>query len=154
MHLTSSLVSEITPIILFLQSTSPFGLMIIEEPEAHLHLEMQRKMAQAIVRLVNLGLPVWITTHSDTMFQQFNNLITLHNHPNRDELAQKHGYEELDFLNSSLANAYQFKVQNRKTTVEALKITEYGFSAPTFNKSIINLRKETLEFQEFDTDAE
>lgn len=68
LHITSSLVTELTPIILFLKAKMAYNLIIIEEPEAHLHLNVQRIITRALVRLVNLGLPVWITTHSDTIF--------------------------------------------------------------------------------------
>ncbi|MGZ4031743.1 MAG: AAA family ATPase, partial [Tumebacillaceae bacterium] len=135
-----------------LKSNMFFYSLIIEEPEAHLNLDMQRKMAQAIVRLVNLGLPVWITTHSDTMFQQINNLIKLNNHPKRTELAKKFGYEESDFLDPICARVYQFRVNEGKTKVEASKLTQYGFAAPTFNETIMDLTKETIELQEDDSD--
>ncbi len=152
-HVTSSLVSELMPIILFLKSSLDYDLMIIEEPEAHLHPQMQKTIAKAMVRLVNMGLPVWITTHSDTIFQQVNNLIKLYNHPNRKELAKEFGYNEEDFLSPEKVTAYQFNVKDHgKTEIDALSLSEEGFAAPTFNESIIDLAKETIRFQRDDLD--
>lgn len=66
--LTSSLVTELTPLLMFLRSKEDFRSIIIEETEAHLHLELQSTLARILVRLVNAGLPVWITTHGDSFF--------------------------------------------------------------------------------------
>ncbi len=154
-HVTSSLVSELMPIILFLKSNLTYDLMIIEEPEAHLHPQMQRIIAKAMVRLVNMGISVWITTHSDTIFQQINNLIKLYNHPNRGELAKEYGYEKEDFLNPEKVTAYQFTVNDEnQTEIDALSLSESGFAVPTFNESIFNLSKETIMFQRDDSDDE
>ncbi|HPQ36929.1 MAG TPA: AAA family ATPase, partial [Synergistaceae bacterium] len=73
--LTSSLVTELSPLLLFLRGGDDFRSLVIEEPEAHLHLEMQKELARLLVRLVNSGLPVCITTHGDTFFQQMSNLV-------------------------------------------------------------------------------
>ncbi len=76
MHAVSSMITELAPI-LSLMRGSRFDSIIIEEPEAHLHLSAQRCMARALVRLVNSGIPVVVTTHSDTFLQQINLLIQL-----------------------------------------------------------------------------
>ena len=60
-----------------LKSGINFKAMIIEEPEAHLHPELQQKMARLIINMMNLGIPVWITTHSDTILQHINNMMKL-----------------------------------------------------------------------------
>ena len=64
--------------ILMLKKEKAF--VIIEEPEAHLHPELQQKMARLIINMMNLGIPVWITTHSDTILQHINNMMKLKNH--------------------------------------------------------------------------
>ena len=152
LHVTSSLVAELSPIVLYLKSTDIITALIIEEPEAHLHLDMQRQMARALVRLVNMGLPVWITTHSDTMVQQINNLIKLSNHSDQQELADEYGYEEIDFLNPESVSVYQFNTQARKTEIHLQPLTSNGFSVPTFSESIRKLTKETIDLMESDND--
>ncbi|PWK13864.1 AAA family ATPase [Tumebacillus permanentifrigoris] len=153
-HATSSLVSELAPLVLFLRSDINLKALIVEEPEAHLHLKMQQKMAVALVRLVNAGLPVWITTHSDTMFQQLNNLIKLYNNRDRERLAQAYGYLEQDFLDSSKVKAYQFSSIGSHTEVVELPLTSSGYSIPTFSESIREQTMQTIKFMELEPDEE
>lgn len=73
---TSSMVSELAPLVLLLQSGIKSGdTLIIDEPEAHLHPGAQADMAVILARLVRAGVKVIITTHSDWMLQEIGNLI-------------------------------------------------------------------------------
>ncbi|MDE0085065.1 MAG: AAA family ATPase [Candidatus Poribacteria bacterium] len=73
---TSSMVSELAPLVLFLRGVvKPGDTLIIEEPEAHLHPKAQTKVAIALAQLVRAGVRVIITTHSDWLLQQIGNLI-------------------------------------------------------------------------------
>ena len=73
---TSSMVSELAPLVLFLRSgIKPCDTLIIEEPEAHLHPGAQADMAVIFARLVRAGVRVIITTHSDWLLQEIGNLI-------------------------------------------------------------------------------
>ena len=72
---TSSMVSELAPLVLFLRSlVHPGDTLIIEEPEAHLHPGAQADMAVILARLVRAGVKVIITTHSDWLLQEIGNL--------------------------------------------------------------------------------
>ena len=76
MNRSSSMVSELTPLVLFLRGiVHPGDTLIIEEPEAHLHPAAQTKMALTLARLVRAGVRVLITTHSDWLLEQIGNLI-------------------------------------------------------------------------------
>ena len=73
---TSSMVSELAPLVLFLRSlVHPGDMLIIDEPEAHLHPGAQADMAVILARLVRAGVKVIITTHSDWLLQEIGNLI-------------------------------------------------------------------------------
>jgi predicted ATPase len=77
-YLTSTGISELAPLSLFTKyKLSGTSMMIIEEPEAHLHPENQRKVAFYIAKLVNEGVRIVVTTHSDFFLEQLNNLIRL-----------------------------------------------------------------------------
>ena len=52
-----------------------FDILFIEEPEAHLHPEVQVKLMEIFAKLTKLGLKIFITSHSDYMFNKINNLI-------------------------------------------------------------------------------
>ena len=73
---SSAMVSELAPLVLFLRGIVRRGdLLIIEEPESHLHPGAQTKIAQTLARLVRAGVNVLITTHSNYLLQQIGNLI-------------------------------------------------------------------------------
>ena len=73
---TSSMVSELAPLVLLLRSVVFYGdTLIIEEPESHLHPKAQTQIAITLARLVRAHVRVIITTHSDWLLQQIGNLI-------------------------------------------------------------------------------
>ena len=107
LHQTSSMVSELVPLVLYLKHTVRSGdLLIIEEPESHLHPENQRILAQAIVKMVRSGLKVMLTTHSDFFLSQLSNFVRLSEL--EDERA-KMNYGEDDFLSPEEVGCYLFE---------------------------------------------
>ena len=149
MSITSSVVTEITALLLLLKNKIPLKLIIIEEPEAHLHPALQKKIAQLLIRLVHSGIPIWITTHSDTILQHFNNMIKLNNRSTeREELMQEFNYSKEDLLSPEEINLYQFERGEKLTVIKKLKSGKYGFVANLFNKAIDELVNEIYAFQE------
>jgi predicted ATPase len=148
MHVTSSLVSEVLPLVAFLNSTMKFKSMIIEEIEAYLHPKMQLVIAQAVIRLMNSGKPVWFTTHSDLVVQHINNMMKLNNSNDKKRLMEKYGYKKEDLLKTEDVRLYQFNVENNFTTIEEIEATEYGFRTPTFNTVLDDLMNLTHDIDE------
>lgn len=58
-------ISFVLPIIVALLSTPKGGLVIIENPEAHLHPQGQASLARLIAKAAQYGIQVVIETHSD-----------------------------------------------------------------------------------------
>ena len=149
LYVASSIVSEISPLLLVLKSGINFKAMIIEEPEAHLHPELQQKMARVIIKMMNCGVPVWVTTHSDTILQHINNMLKLNNHKRSEELQQEYGYEKTDLVSEKNIEMYQFVTENDgKTRLQSLKATKYGYVVPTFNNALEKIVSEVYAFQE------
>ncbi|MYK24297.1 AAA family ATPase [Candidatus Poribacteria bacterium] len=74
----ASMVSELAPVVLFLRSgIRPGDMLIIEEPEAHLHPGAQTEIALTLAGLVRAGVRVVITTHSDWLLKEIANLIRI-----------------------------------------------------------------------------
>ena len=67
---TSSMVSELAPVVLYLRHVvQPGETLIIEEPETHLHPAMQVEFTRQIAALVHAGVRVIVTTHSDWVLE-------------------------------------------------------------------------------------
>ena len=74
----SSMVSELAPVVLYLRHVIDAGdVLIIEEPEAHLHPAMQTMLARELARLVRAGVRIVLTTHSEWLLEQIGNLVAV-----------------------------------------------------------------------------
>ena len=74
----SSMVSEMAPVVLYLRHlVGPNDLLIIEEPESHLHPEMQVAFTRELASIVKSGIKVIITTHSEWVLEELANLVLL-----------------------------------------------------------------------------
>lgn len=74
----SSMVSEIAPVVLFLRHiVERDAVLIIDEPEAHLHPEMQVEFTRVLAGAVKAGLRVILTTHSEWVVETIGNLVEL-----------------------------------------------------------------------------
>lgn len=72
----SSMVTELAPVVLLLRNAiAPGDMLIIDEPEAHLHPAAQTEIAKTLGRLVRAGVRVVVTTHSDWLLMEIGNLI-------------------------------------------------------------------------------
>jgi len=81
----SSMVSELAPILLCLRNHVNYGnVLIIEEPEAHLHPSMQVQFTRELAAIVNAGVRVIVTTHSEWMLEELANLIRMGELPSNE----------------------------------------------------------------------
>ena len=72
------MVSELAPVVLYLRYlVEPNDVLIIEEPEAHLHPALQAAFARELARLVLSGVRVVLTTHSEWILEALANLVRL-----------------------------------------------------------------------------
>ena len=109
---SSSMVSELAPLVLFIRGlVRPGDTLIIEEPEAHLHPAAQAQMAATLARLVRAGVRVLVTTHSDFMLQEIGNLIR------EGELGEKTG-EPASWLDQEEVGAWLFQKNGKVKEIE------------------------------------
>ena len=74
----SSMVSELAPVVLFLRHIiQPNSVLIIDEPESHLHPAMQVEFTRVLAGAVKAGLRVILTTHSEWVVETVGNLVEL-----------------------------------------------------------------------------
>lgn len=75
---TSSMVSELAPVVLYLRHVvRPGDVLIIEEPESHLHPAMQVAFTRLLAAVVRSGVRVVVTTHSEWVLETLANLVRL-----------------------------------------------------------------------------
>ena len=145
--IASSTVSELSPLVLLLKSQIRYNAIIIEEPEGHLHPELQWLIARVLIKLVRSGKLVWVTTHSDTIVQHINSMIKLRANPNAAELVKEYEYDPDDLIAPGDIAMYQFDVVSGNTTIQSLECNKFGFVVPTFNNTLKNLLDEVYAFQ-------
>ena len=72
----SSMVSELAPVVLYLRHmVGPGNVLIIEEPELHLHPAMQVEFTRQLATLVDAGVRVLVTTHSEWVLEELANIV-------------------------------------------------------------------------------
>lgn len=138
LHATSSLVTEMAPLILMLRSGRIRKSVIFEEPEAHLHLEAQRALVRVIARMINKGIQVIITTHSDTFLQEINNLMHLHDHIRKDNIMKKYNIDKMETIDPDFANGYILQQEAAGTVSLEMEKSNRGFVNPEMNDVISN----------------
>jgi AAA15 family ATPase/GTPase len=85
-------------------------LLIMDEPELNLHPANQRRLARLLVRLVHVGIKVFVTTHSDYLVKEFNTLIMLNRESaDLDVIREKYGYTSQDRLDYNRVNLYMLR---------------------------------------------
>lgn len=151
---SSSAVRSLLDIGFYLRHVAQVGdVIIVDEPELNLHPENQRKLARLFAMLVNHGVKVFITTHSDYIIKEFNTLILLNNGGERlESLAEREGYNEIEFLDSNKLSVYvakdsliAIKGKKRKsrchTLVQASVSNENGIVIKSFDSTIEDMSR-------------
>lgn len=108
---TSSMVSELAPVVLYLRHLAqPGDVVIIEEPESHLHPAMQVEFIRQLAAVVNSGIRVMLTTHSEWVLDELTNLVRLGNLPKE----RREGIASADFaLNPDEVGVWLFEPKQR-----------------------------------------
>ena len=142
-NLLSSSITETTPLILYLKYILEEGdTLIIEEPEAHLHPKNQIILVKYLVRAINQGLNIILTTHSDYVIEQFNNFIRLGNADKK--IFKELNFTEQDILNFEDINIYHFKNDGDYNFIaNPLEINSTGFNEENFIEVIKDLTEES-----------
>ena len=153
-YLSSSLVSELSPIYQILSGIQKYSFILYDEIETCQHPTKQLQLARLLVRMVNAGYRMVVSTHSDTMAAAINNLITISFKEKKDELMSKLGYEKEDMLESANVKAYQFIIgKDGKTKVEEVKShfsVGVGFDFDIFNYANDKIYQDAVEIAEVD----
>lgn len=144
LHMTSSIVKTYFGFWFYLEHIARKGdVLMIDEPELNLHPDNQRRLARLLAQLVRLGQRVIISTHSDYIIREFNNLLILgHDFEGKEALLKKYKYDIEDRLTSEQVRAYRF---NDGGAEEMEMDPDEGIIAETFDKVINDLNVSSFE---------
>ncbi len=152
-HRASSMVTEIAPMVAFLRAYVDIGdLLIVEEPEAHLHPAAQQKMAAMLAYLVRQGIRVLITTHSHYMVEAMGMFVCASGIGDNarvrsmGELMGEHGDDRGDvrhglYLNEDEVSVYGFKERGAAgTVVEPIRFDpeSYSYSPEDYSVALLD----------------
>lgn len=135
---SSSMVSELAPIVLYLRHILKTGdILIIEEPESHLHPEMQVEVIRHLVEVVRSGIQVVVTTHSEWVLDE---LATIVQRSQKNEYQQGIAGNASGYLYPHEVGAWLFKNHGNSdgVIVEELEIDNSGLYPSGFDQVAVD----------------
>ena len=143
-HLSASIVKTLSSLVFYLKHLAGKNdLIIIDEPELNLHPSNQVLLTRLFARLINKGFRILLSTHSDYIIRELNNLIMLSNSSAEiDRIKDEFNYLSDEFIKKEEVNTYYFNFK-RKTivSVDSLPVTDFGFDVPSIDNTIDNLNR-------------
>lgn len=141
-HMSSSIVKTMASLIVYLKHLAKKGdMLIIDEPEMNLHPDNQIILTRIFAELVNKGLKVMISTHSDYIIRELNNMVMA-----KEILRKKIGLDEGEVFpypsQQTLSRKdmevifFNFNHSSGKVKGERLEVSPYGFDVSTIDKTI------------------
>lgn len=151
---SSSVVRSLLDLGFYLRhEAQPGDLLIIDEPELNLHPQNQRRIARLISRLINLGIKVFMTTHSDYIIKELSTLLML----NQDDPYIQFIAESENYCSEELLSVNQIKVyiaqeaqvalegKSRKTKIHTLVPanidSQLGIDVQSFDSTIEDMNR-------------
>ena len=143
LHRASSSARGLSDLYFFLRHKAERDhLLIIDEPESHLDTANQRILARLLTRLTRSGLKILITTHSDYLIKEVNNLVMLSRpFQNKGSVARRLKYRSDDFLEPDSIRAYVAE----EGGLTRCDVDEFGIDMPVFDETIDNINRAANE---------
>ncbi|WP_343608181.1 AAA family ATPase [Chryseobacterium oranimense] len=142
-HMTASVIKSLASLVIYLKHIARKNdLIIIDEPEINLHPDNQIILTRLLARLINKGFRLLISTHSDYVVREINNLIMLSNSKTKlNDFQKVYGYKEDEFIDKDMVDVYFFnypkkKTSNKQVIIEKLNVLASGFEIPSVNEAI------------------
>lgn len=149
-HLTASIVKTLSSLVFYLKYIASHNeLIIIDEPELNLHPNNQVYLTRIFAKLINSGFRILISTHSDYIVREINNLVMASSTKEGvEKKAKELGYDDSMNLSQDKVGAYLFNFKNkssRNVVVEPIEVTETGFDVKTIDSTIDKLNETSEE---------
>lgn len=139
LHLASSSARGLSDLYFFLRHVAKTNhLLIVDEPESHLDTANQIHLARLLGRCVRAGLKIMITTHSDYLIKEINNLVMLSRpFENKEAVVRKLKYSPDDFLDPDSIRAY---VAQDNSLIRC-DVDKFGIDMPVFDETIDKINR-------------
>ncbi|WGK69517.1 AAA family ATPase [Candidatus Haliotispira prima] len=140
LHAASSMARELADLYFYLRhDAAPGQLLMIDEPESHLTPRNQMLMVELLAYLSNIGLKVCITTHSDFIVRELNNLIMARELGKQNR--QQSIYLDENCLSKEKISAYVTKEIKSRSKAPLFELEEvrpgtYGLAFDLFDDAI------------------
>ena len=129
----SSMVSELAPVVLYLRHVvTRDNLLIVEEPESHLHPAIQVEFTRQLAALVRRGIRVIVTTHSEWLLEELANIVR------RSELPE----DDAPALRPDQVGAWLFEDRRNGSVVSEIGLDDSGLYPSGFDDVAAALHNE------------
>lgn len=148
---SSSAVKTLAPLVFYLRHTAgQYNVLFVDEPELNLHPKNQILLAKIFVKMINAGLRLVVSTHSDYIIREINNMIMADGlNKAGDEIMAKMGYDKSLCLSQDKFAPFLFQKNAKgKVIVEPLAVDRYGFNMPSIDDAINQQNDVTNTFYE------
>lgn len=133
LHLASSSARGLSDLYFYLRhKAKPNQLLIIDEPESHLDTKNQVMLARMLSHFIRSGIKVLITTHSDYVLKEINNLVMLSSFDDDDEFIKSLKYKKDECLFPESLRCYV--AENGQLT--RCGVDKFGVEIPVFDETI------------------
>ena len=146
-HMASSIVKTMSSLVIYLKHIARKGdLLIIDEPEMNFHPDVQIALVRIFSMLSKMGLRLIVSTHSDFMVREVNNLImagSLYHHD--AQLINEMGYKEEMLMNKEtvVVKYFNYGKSKRFLDVVDVKVENDGFAVESIDNTINSQNKIT-----------
>ena len=114
---SSSMVAELAPLLSWIRHVLyPGDLILIDEPEAHMHPEAVLAVAQTLVALSSAGVKVLCTTHSSEFLHQVSNSML------RSALGTSKSPNETTSIDVADIGVYRFERSPKSSGTQAVRV--------------------------------
>lgn len=139
-HMSASIVKTLSSVVFYLKySAEKNDLIIIDEPEMNLHPDNQIILTKVFAKLYNKGFRLLISTHSDYIVREINNLIMADaiSDSKNESLIKLYDDDEkikasdvgVSYFHFAKSNATQLSIKN-------LEVEKTGFEVESIDKEI------------------
>ena len=143
LHIASSSARGLSDLYFYLRHVAKENqLVIIDEPESHLDTANQIRLARLLARMAQANLKVLITTHSDYIVKEINNLIMLSRpFKEKKKVVKDLRYKKDDFIEPDAIRAYVAEGDS----LTKCEIDEFGIDMPVFDETIDRINRTSNE---------